>query len=325
MTEETWTYAHHRTLEGLLQRGRGAGARAALHSARAPELVYRCVEHDTRWWSFIDERAGYLAGLVRDLELDTAPIARMLEQPADPVDFEHAADVLRALGRIRYGQAEEQLLRYVHSGERWTYVLQGIAHDWPRERWDGLRDRALARLHADPGEHYLPLAEPWRTWAPPDTPPPEPRRTASPRRVAARPQGVAELIAGWRGLRASGHWCGYDRLADGLAVHGEAAREAIPLLRGYFLRSPHSYERESVLSALLAIAPTDSGAVLVDALWDCEPGVRLLAVRALEPTAEVRERLADLRDDPLEEAEARAAARARAAGTAPPDSRPGAR
>lgn len=103
-------------------------------------------------------------------------------------------------------------------------------------------------------------------------------------------------------------WCGPDRLAAGLARFGAAAGEAAPVLRRLWLRTPHSYERPAYLKALAAIAPAGLDVVYAESLWDCESNARLLGIASAPDLPHVRERLAHLRDDPMEEAEVRAAA-----------------
>ncbi|WP_159395180.1 hypothetical protein [Streptomyces albireticuli] len=108
-------------------------------------------------------------------------------------------------------------------------------------------------------------------------------------------------------------WCGPGLLASGLARFGPAASEAAPVLHRLWLRTPHSYERPALLKALAAIAPAGLGLAYTESLWDCEAEARLLGVASAPDLPHVHRRLAELRADPMEEREVRAAAGARIA------------
>ncbi|MFE0378087.1 HEAT repeat domain-containing protein, partial [Streptomyces inhibens] len=103
-------------------------------------------------------------------------------------------------------------------------------------------------------------------------------------------------------------WGGPDRLAAGLARFGPAAAEAAPALRRFWLCTPHSYERPAYLKALAAIDPAGLDRAYTESLWDCESHARLLGIASAPDVPLVRQRLARLRDDPMEEPEVRAAA-----------------
>jgi len=98
MTDEGWQYESPRTVAGQLQRGLGRGA----IEVRDADLVYACVRRDYRWWWHIDERAVFLARLIRDLALSVTPLTERLHSP-DPDDddneFTNTLDVLEVLGR----------------------------------------------------------------------------------------------------------------------------------------------------------------------------------------------------------------------------------
>ncbi|MEU1288584.1 hypothetical protein [Kitasatospora sp. NPDC005856] len=106
-------------------------------------------------------------------------------------------------------------------------------------------------------------------------------------------------------------WCGPAALARQLAEYGPEAAAAASLLRRFWLHTPHSYERAAYLEALAEVAPTGLGEIHVECLWDCEPNSRLLGIEHAPDRPEVRQRLAYLRDDPMEEPAVRAAARER--------------
>ncbi|MFJ8567764.1 hypothetical protein [Streptomyces sp. NPDC093514] len=126
----------------------------------------------------------------------------------------------------------------------------------------------------------------------------------------ALPGLVAELADQWE-ARA---WCGPDETAKRLARFGAEAAGAVPLLRAYWLHTPHSYERADYLHALAAIDPTGLDDAYTESLWDCEERARLLGIASAPHRPHVVERIAVLRDDPMETSEVRAAAGARLAG-----------
>ncbi|MFD4137971.1 hypothetical protein [Streptomyces sp. NPDC058572] len=110
-------------------------------------------------------------------------------------------------------------------------------------------------------------------------------------------------------------WCGPKVLAAGLARFGPEAAEAAPVLRRFWLGTPHSYERPAFVKALAAIDPAGLDRVYTESLWDCESDARLLGVASAPDVPWVRERLARLRDDPMEEPEVRVGAGRRLAGS----------
>jgi hypothetical protein len=80
------------------------------------------------------------------------------------------------------------------------------------------------------------------------------------------------------------------------------------------VRTPHSYERPHHLRALAAIDPAGLDEAYTESLWDCEADARLLGITSAPDLPVVRARLAQLRDDPMEEHEVRTAAAERLAG-----------
>ncbi|MGW2843256.1 hypothetical protein ACWCWD_36380 [Streptomyces sp. NPDC001493] len=126
----------------------------------------------------------------------------------------------------------------------------------------------------------------------------------------ALPGLVEELAAQW----SARVWCGPDRTARRLARFGPEAAGAAPDLLRFWLCTPHSYERTAYLDALAAVGRTRPDRVhplLTESLWDCEETARLLGIASAPATREALDRIAELRDDPMETAEVRAAARAR--------------
>ncbi|WP_406197676.1 hypothetical protein OH807_12600 [Kitasatospora sp. NBC_01560] len=387
-------YAPAATLTGLVQRGRGLGARmVAEDPSAAAELVRGCVRWDWRW-DTVDRRGLYLARLVRDSGISPAPVLEALGRGERA--GERAARVLGLLALDGSEEAREALRAYVRDGEHWAAALEEMARRWPAEWWEDLEAVARDRAGREPEDRY---GDPWDGWglagpvvrgerAPKpfaelgtavllellaDRAESEERRTAAldiiddrgpepgviplvpslgqaDGRYALWPlRGVVEKLGpvavpaarewaaveepAW--LRLLGHdvlarhgaaedapvlvavlegdwvarrWCGPKRTAEGLARLGPDARGAVSLLRRFWLWTPHSYERASYLEALAAIDPTGLDAVYVECLWDCEDNARLLGIAHAPDGPDVRERLAYLRDDPLEVAEVRAAA-----------------
>lgn len=114
----------------------------------------------------------------------------------------------------------------------------------------------------------------------------------------------AELVA----HEAARQWCGPALLAAGIARFGTAGAEAAPVLRRLWPRTPHSYERPALLKALASAAPAGLDFAYTESLWDCESDARLSGIALAPGLPHVHERLTELRDDPMEEAEVRAAA-----------------
>lgn len=172
MTESAtavWHYDKPTSLAGALQHGLGRGAHRALRDPAAPAAVLACLERDYRWDWLVDERAVYLARLIRDLSMPTLPILALLRERAlDDEDnaFSNALEVLEVLGRCGDGSAVDGLREYVRDGPQWVEVLETIARDWPRELWDDLLPVARTRLGKRDGDgdpHWR--GQPWRDWA----------------------------------------------------------------------------------------------------------------------------------------------------------------
>ncbi|MGW6704297.1 hypothetical protein ACWGDE_05330 [Streptomyces sp. NPDC054956] len=120
---------------------------------------------------------------------------------------------------------------------------------------------------------------------------------------------VAELAGQWK-ARA---WCGPSATARRLARFGPEAAGAVPYLRRFWLSTPHSYERAAYLEALAAIDTDGLDHVHTESLWDCEESARLLGIARAPDGPEALERIAALRDDPMETPGVRSAAGARSA------------
>ncbi|MFE2722919.1 hypothetical protein [Kitasatospora sp. NPDC059327] len=254
-------YAPAATLPGLLQRGRGLGARmAAEDPSAAAALVYGCVRWDWRWDRRADGRARYLARLVRDLELSPEPLTDLLDGGG-----EASGRAARVLGLLALGGSAP-------------------AGHTP----------AVGAGSAPAGAGC-----PARAGGRPD----DPEERAE----------VAELVASLERDWVARTWCGPARTARGLARFGPEAREAASLLRRFWLWTPHSSERAGYLEALASVDPTGLDAVYGECLWDCEEDARLLGIAHAPDGPDLRERLAYLRDDAMEEPAVGAAAGARLA------------
>ncbi|MFJ9839983.1 hypothetical protein ACIRYZ_05860 [Kitasatospora sp. NPDC101155] len=93
MTERRYEYAPAGTLPGLLQRGRGLGARmAAEDPSSAAELVYGCIRWEWRWDRKVDGAAG-LPEAYQESLWDCEANARLLA-------VEHAPDRPYTLSRV---------------------------------------------------------------------------------------------------------------------------------------------------------------------------------------------------------------------------------
>ncbi len=135
----------------------------------------------------------------------------------------------------------------------------------------------------------------------------------------ALPMLVAQLAGQWR----SRTWCGPALVAKRLARFGPAAASAVGDLRRLWLHTPHSYERPAYLEALAAIDPSGLDRAYTESLWDCQEQARLLGIAHAPRNATSLERIAAIREDPMEPSEIRsAAATALASGDAPGHSRP---
>ncbi|WP_433218522.1 hypothetical protein ACQP00_12710 [Dactylosporangium sp. CS-047395] len=163
--DDDWHYLPTRTRAGALQRGLGRGAVRARQDPAAPELVYACIRRDHRWLP-LDDRAVYLARLVRDLELPIGPIAARLFAATDETgEFTHVLRVAEALGRAGNDDMVESLRRYVQIGHYWREALGTIAAAWPANWWDDLLPVAADRLTSAGRALHLPPGAPWGEWA----------------------------------------------------------------------------------------------------------------------------------------------------------------
>ncbi|MFI1382482.1 hypothetical protein, partial [Embleya sp. NPDC020886] len=152
-------YAPHKSLQGLLQRGRGLGAIQARQSpSAAAPFVYDGIRRDWAWDGLVDERALYLARSVQELELSPAPIVKQLAGSED--ECSRAADVLVLLALGGSHEAREGLRAHIREGAHWVPVLESVADHWPDTWWEDLAEVAQTRIGREP-------EPPWRTepWA----------------------------------------------------------------------------------------------------------------------------------------------------------------
>ncbi|MGW2869571.1 hypothetical protein [Kitasatospora sp. NPDC001225] len=336
-------------------RGQGVLIAAADRSSVA-ELVHGCIRWDWRWDSQVDDRHLYLARLIRDLELPLGPVVEMATaQDEDTRDraisvlellvLAGSADARAALPDFVPEENEPPAPRPVRRPdpypERDSASLLALLRDPAAP--EGAKASALVALSLRPPEPALIPMVPGLGAADGIRPLPllgkAVDRLAGQAVPAARewaaseqawlaeighavlaahgdegdvPSLLAELERRW----VDRSWCGPDDLARGLARFGPEAADAVSLLRRFWLWTPHSYERADYLEALAAMGAAGMAEAYVESLWDCEARARLLAVEYAPDRPDVRDRLACLGDDPMEEPEVREAAGARLAGPA---------
>ncbi|MFE5580871.1 hypothetical protein [Kitasatospora sp. NPDC056531] len=356
MAERRYEYAPAGTLPGLLQRGRGLGALlAAEDPSSAADLVYGCIRWEWRWDSTLDDRDVYLARLIRDLELPLGPVIEMLagdegvrERATKVLELLALAGSVEARDALPPEAEEEdedwgdpprsqpdpmaelassallELLADPAEPENRKVGALNVLYD--RDPEPGLVPLVPSLGTAD-GEYplsMLPLAV-WklgalavsaaRDWAASDT-----RWLAVQGLVTLSAHGeeqdIPTLIAALERDWVERTWCGPDMLARGLARFGSKTADAISLLRRFWLWTPHSYERHVYLEALAAMGAAGMAEAYTESLWDCQSEARRLGVAHAPDRPHVRERLARLRDDPIEDPEIRRAAAARLAGLA---------
>lgn len=166
------------TLHGLLQRGRGAGARRALRTPGAADLVLDCVCHDPRWDNQGESRSHYLAALMDALAVPLDDVRAHLFAAADvrrsghfqAEDDDRTGSTLSVLGVLaQRGRVDAgQLLRdYAVAGADWGAALDALAEDPdPAALGDGLADAVLAGVDDDLLDRVVgPDSGPWARWA----------------------------------------------------------------------------------------------------------------------------------------------------------------
>ncbi|MFF5227900.1 hypothetical protein [Dactylosporangium sp. NPDC000521] len=154
-----WYYDSPSTVAGALQRGLGRGAALV----RDPDDVMACVRRDYRFWWVFDDRALYLARLVRDLRIDTGRVVDVLRAEDDDDNaVSNSTQVLVQLGRGGDPVAVDGVREYVRHGADWVDALEEIAAAWPAELWDDLLPVAADRLRPEDVIGWA--RRPWTDW-----------------------------------------------------------------------------------------------------------------------------------------------------------------
>ena len=182
------------TLEGLCQRGRGAGyIRALAYPVEAAEVIVNCVHHDARWDHQVDERGWFYASLILDLGIDVTRVLPDLTtsfRPGDDWDLSIATEVLARCARRGLPGAVSELRRYLRSGRDLVRALELLVELAHSPEADGFVDEVFdAFSTADIEKQLL-----WE-WAHLD----EPEWMAVRRRHAALDAIVASVVE--RGTR----------------------------------------------------------------------------------------------------------------------------
>nr|WP_062339264.1 hypothetical protein [Herbidospora sakaeratensis] len=137
----------------------------------AADAVYECVITDPRWDRQVDQRDGYLAGLIARLDLPLAPIEQHLltydGEDAEPVEL--ALRVLALLPMAGRLDAAAVLRGYAIDGPHWSTALEAIGDSGAMTLpaiWDGLADDIMAnRDDAQLAQAIWCDSEPWTTFA----------------------------------------------------------------------------------------------------------------------------------------------------------------
>ncbi|MGZ9933143.1 hypothetical protein ACXNSR_25090 [Streptomyces sp. NC-S4] len=217
-----------------------------------------------------DRSDGQLLSLLADVRASNLAKADALRELADRPATEDLIPLVPLLGSSPGGRPLAPLRRAV---ERLGTRAVPAARGWAADDREWLAELGVDAL-ADHGE------------------------------AEALPALVRRLADQWE-VRA---WCGPALTAGRLARFGPAAAQAVPHLRLYWLRNPHSCERPDYLEALAAVDPSGLDHAHTESLWDCQQRARLLGIAHAPDIPEVRERVAALRADPMEEPAVRAAA-----------------
>lgn len=168
--------AHSSALLGHLQRGRGAGFRAALAADPAVvlPLLVGCILQDPRWDRQLERRADYYARLAAQLHLPLAP----LEDDLHSHTAEHAAAstdlpllVLARMARRGHSAAAAVLVRYLGYVSDWPEAFDAIVSgDHAAEAIGALGSVVLARFPHDADlaaelDGRLTESPTWERWA----------------------------------------------------------------------------------------------------------------------------------------------------------------
>lgn len=143
------------SLQGQLQRGRGAGFLAALRAdpSVVRPLLVECITHDPRWDTQVENRGFFYAELAVEVGLETAPLERHLRENDDREEADDRAGLtlstlgkLAALGRR---EAVRILREYVDYGYRWDWAVENLDELDDPEATVGLADAVCRRAPDD--------------------------------------------------------------------------------------------------------------------------------------------------------------------------------
>jgi hypothetical protein len=118
------------TLLGKLQRGRGAGFLEALAAPREDvwAMLRECIENDSRWSVWFEERSGYYATLAMKVGMDVGWVEDFIKtsQQDEPKDWDRSHFALLFVESMAWYGNERALAivrRYMHYGKHWEYCL----------------------------------------------------------------------------------------------------------------------------------------------------------------------------------------------------------
>ncbi|MGI5168904.1 hypothetical protein ACQEU3_31605 [Spirillospora sp. CA-253888] len=313
-----------------------------LSRREAAEVLRRYAEEGAHWFDALDELAGLrdpslTIGLDRlaAARCDEAELDHLVAGPHNPVievwaerqpRIAAALERRRPAGRVRRpggpaaerpARTEEELLELARRGDdgavsaifelgrRRSPGLLDLAEEVlpqrPGNRWSGVVCRALREFG---GPETLPRAREWAAS--------QGGCTDMGLRILARHgtrQDIPLLMRALDDALARREWGESAGPIEGLGRL--RAGEAVPLLKTAWSESTYAYLRPRVLTALTRTAPHTAESYTVEGLWDCEEGVREIAVQLAPLTQETRTRLQRLHHDAAEEPGIRATAAAR--------------
>jgi hypothetical protein len=145
-----------------LQRGRGAGFLRALgEEARIVHLLLlRCITHDPRWDSQVEDRSDYYARLCIATGMSLEPLERHLRETPDGREgvTSLAVSTLGRMAALGNGEATDVLREYVAYGPLWAYALDLLAELSDPSALEGLAEVVCARFETgkamDDNLHY---------------------------------------------------------------------------------------------------------------------------------------------------------------------------
>ncbi|WP_240489784.1 hypothetical protein [Actinomadura atramentaria] len=268
------------------------------------ELVLARCDDGALGWLVVDQANPVLAGWVARHPRMAAALARNRDRVGRRPERRAACGDRSDAELLELARAcaDESVAAIFELGRRRAPGLLDLAEELlpsRPSRWRG----AMARVVREYGPETLPRARSWAVSR-------ECRDVGLD--IVARHgtrQDIPLLMEVLRGALDMGDWSGAVNPIEGLGRL--RAGEAVPLLKAAWTESLYSYLRPRVLTALTRTAPHTAEAFTVEGLWDCEEGVREVAVRAVPRTEDTEVRLLRLQSDGAEDAEVRAAAAAR--------------